>query len=116
MKNFFAKVAAQIVLVIMASAFIFIGVAFIAYAIAAALSPTIGVAGGFAVSGGILLVGPMFWVLVTLLRPAPKPPKPEPNSMMGILSAFVKDKPLLGIAAAVLVGAADMLLKRRNRS
>ena len=115
MREFLNKAAAGLVLTIMAAALIFIGVAFVAYAIAAALAPMIGIAGGAAVAGGILLVGPMFWVLVTLLsRPAP-PPKPQANSIMGILSALAKDKPLMAVAAAVLVGAADMLLKRRSK-
>jgi hypothetical protein len=115
MQRLLSKAAAGLVLAIMAGAMMFVGVTFIAYAIAVALSPSLGVAGGAAVAGGILLVGPMFWVLVTLLSRPPKP-KADPNSAMGFLSALAKDKPLMAVAAAVLVGAADMLLKRRNRS
>jgi hypothetical protein len=115
MQRILTKAAAGLVLAIMAGAMIFVGVAFIAYAIAVALSPSLGVAGGAAVAGGILLVGPMFWVLVTLLS-RPARPKPDTNSAVSFLAALAKDKPLMAVAAAVLVGAADMLLKRRNRS
>lgn len=115
MRGFINKAAAGLVLAIMAGAMIFVGVAFIAYAIAVALTPSLGMAGAAAVAGGILLVGPMFWVLVTLLwKPAP-PPKPQPSPLMAFVTGLLADKPVIAAGIAALVGVADMLLKRRSK-
>ena len=67
----FARLTAKAILVATAIAMAFFGVGLLGMALAGALATALGVVGGYAVAGAILLTPPMLWAIVTRLsRPA----------------------------------------------
>ncbi|MEI9996445.1 MAG: hypothetical protein WDM91_17745 [Rhizomicrobium sp.] len=114
------KIAASAVLGLIGLLLLVFGVGFLAYALAAALAPSLGVAGAAAVTGGVLVAPPVLWaIIVLLLRSAPKP-KPAAAPMGGLwtvlFAAIAKETPWIAIAGAALVAAAEIFLSSRKRS
>ena len=67
----FARISAKALLLAVAIALVFFGVGLLGLAIATALAPRFGAAGGDAIAGAILLLPPLFWALgVMASRPA----------------------------------------------
>jgi hypothetical protein len=82
------------------------------------LTPALGVAGGAAVTGGII-VGPIFlWAVIILALRRP-PPKPAPSASNGLwlalFAAIAKETPWIAIVGAGLMAAAEMFLLRPRR-
>ncbi|HXC53969.1 MAG TPA: hypothetical protein VNU97_01615 [Rhizomicrobium sp.] len=95
------------------------GVGFLSYALAAALTPTLGVAGGAAVTGAVFVGPPVLWASVTLMLASKPKPKPlvAPNGLWTVLfAAIAKETPWIAIAGAGLVAAAEIFLASRKRS
>jgi len=112
------KVAAAMVLALIGVALVFFGVGFLAYAIATALTPALGVAGGAAVTGAIFVVPPLFWAMIILaLRrpPAPKPIVAPSGLWLTLFAAIAKETPWVAIVGAGLVAAAEIFLLRKPR-
>jgi len=121
MSNFLKKTAAGVVLTYAAAALVWIGIAFLGFAIAAALEPSIGLAGAAATAGGVLVIGPLLWIIVTLssanarARKAKEESANDRNAVLNVLMTLAKDKPLMAVAGASLVGLAEALLKRKGK-
>ena len=80
--------AAMVVLGLIGLLLIVFGVWYLAFALAAALAPSLGVAGGAAVTGGVL-VGPVFlWAIIILLLR--RPPPREAQSRAGAVAVTVR--------------------------
>ncbi|HVE04300.1 MAG TPA: hypothetical protein VNB30_09615 [Rhizomicrobium sp.] len=111
------KAAAAAVLALIGLALLFFGVGFLAYALATALAPSLGVAGGAAVTGAIFVVPPFFWavIILSLRRPKPKPIVAPDSLWMALFAAIAKETPWVAIVGAGLVAAAEIFLSR-NRS
>ena len=111
------KAAAAAVLALIGLALLFFGVGFLAYALATALAPSSGVAGGAAVTGAIFVVPPFFWavIILSLRRPKPKPIVAPDSLWMALFAAIAKETPWVAIVGAGLVAAAEIFLSR-NRS
>ncbi|MBS0472995.1 MAG: hypothetical protein JSR60_18135 [Proteobacteria bacterium] len=112
-----ARIAATAVLAVIGLLLVIFGVGLLAFAMAAALAPSLGIAGGAAVTGGVF-VGPVFlWAIIILLlrRPAPKPvPQPSNGLWLALFAAIAKETPWIAIAGAGLMAAAEMFLSRRK--
>lgn len=111
------KVAAAMVLALLGVMLVFFGVGFLAYAIATALTPSLGVAGGAAVTGAIFVVPPFFWavIILTLRRaPAPKPAAAPSGLWLTLFAAIAKETPWIAIVGAGLVAAAEIFLAARR--
>ncbi len=110
--------AAVAVLGLLGAALIFFGVAFLGAAILLALQPRLGIAGGAAVAGLVLLLPPCIWGTATgFRRSVTRPPRPDDtyeSAAAALLSIFARDKPLLAVLAAAIFGATDLLLRRRR--
>ena len=110
----------KVVLAVVALGILWIGIGFAGFALAAALTPAIGVPLA-AAAAAFVLIGTSV-VLVLIARPhvaaLPAPRKEKDGqaemAMMAALSSVAKDKPLLAVLSAGLFGAADVLLKDRN--
>jgi len=112
----------KVVLAVVALGILWIGIGFAGFALAAALTPVIGVPLA-AAAAAFVLIGTSV-VLVLIARPhvaalsAPRKEKEKDGqaemAMMAALSSVAKDKPLLAVLSAGLFGAADVLLKDRN--
>jgi hypothetical protein len=111
------KAAAAAVLALIGVALIFFGVGFLAYALASALAPSLGVAGGAAVTGAIFVVPPFIWALImlSLRRPVPKPIIPPNGLWMALFAAIARETPWVAILGAGLVAAAEIFLSSRKR-
>jgi hypothetical protein len=111
------KAAAAAVLALIGLALLFCGVGFLAYALATALAPSLGVAGGAAVTGAIFVVPPFFWavIILSLRRTKPKPIVVPGNLWMALFAAIAKETPWVAIVGAGLVAAAEIFLSRRKK-
>lgn len=109
-----AKAAAGIVLGIIVAAMILVGVCFAGFAIFTALQTPVGVPGAAALTALILLIGPLLFIFVASLF------RPRRQDFVGdafvanLFSGLVRDKPLLAMLGAGLVGAAGVFLRRKR--
>jgi hypothetical protein len=114
------KIGAGAVLAIIGITLVVLGVGYLGIAIATALTPSLGAAGAYAVTGGIF-VGPAFlWAIITLLLAR----KPRPKAELGsaerglwtvLFAAIAKETPWIAIAGAGLVAAAEIFLASRKK-
>ena len=112
----FARLGAKAVLLAVAIALVFFGIGLIGLAIATALTPHLGAAGGYAVAGAILLLPPLFWaVVVCIARPRRQPPPPGNRDLMSsIFAALARETPWAAVVGAGLVGVANLFLNRNK--
>jgi len=95
---------------------ILVGVSFLAFGLASVLATTLGLAGGAAVTGLLLLLPPLLWAVAKgPSQPAPDiqtaPAGPE-SVWAGELARLAQRKPLLAVMVALLAGAASTFMKR----
>jgi hypothetical protein len=74
----FARLTAKAILAAAAIAMAFFGIGLLGMALAHALVQALGVAGGYALAGAILLVPPLIWVVAGMIARPRKPPPPPP--------------------------------------
>jgi len=99
-----------------AAALIWIGIAFAGYALLMALTPALGSAGAAAIVAALLLLGPLGALVALLIRRPPKPAEGGNHEvLLTLLSAFGRNKPLVALAAAGVLGMLEMLLRKRKR-
>ena len=111
----FARLITKAVFVAIGVAMAFFGIGLLGMALAGALAATLGVVGGYAVAGAVLLVPPLFWVLVMRLS-RPRKPVPPPQSELTrvLLAAVAKETPWIAIVGAGVAAAANMFLNRNK--
>lgn len=115
-----ALAAERAVIVLIGAALIFSGTGFAGYAIMLALLPKLGAIGAAAASAGILLIVPLGYLLIAAWRAPPAPKSADVQEsvidtvVLTTLAGVARDKPLLAVMGAGLVGAAGMLLRRRS--
>jgi len=111
----FARLITKAVFVAIAIAMAFFGIGLLGMALAGLLAATLGVVGGYAVAGAVLLVPPLLWVIVMRLSRPRKPAPPPQNELTRVLLAAVaKETPWIAIIGAGLAGAANMFLNRNK--
>jgi hypothetical protein len=118
-----AHAIAALVLLITASALIWIGVAFAGYALYLALLSRVAQPWAAALAGAILVAGPIGWALIMELRtgrprlhhPEPQLAKAEPeNATVAMLAKVAQEKPLLALVCAGILGASEAILRRKD--
>ncbi len=113
----FARLTAKAILAAAAIAMAFFGIGLLGLALAHALVSALGVAGGYALAGTILLLPPLVWVIAgTLFRPRRPPPPPGSELMRTLLAAVARDKPWLAVVGTGLVSVVNMFLNRNTGS
>ena len=111
----FARLATKAIFLAIGVAMAFFGIGLLGMALAGALTKSLGVIGGYALAGAILLLLPLFWVLVLRLSRPRKPPPQANNELTRVLLAAVaKETPWVAIIGAGLAGAANMFLNRNK--
>lgn len=115
------KIGAGAVLAIIGITLIVLGVGYLGVAIATALTPSLGAAGAYAVTGGIF-VGPAFlWAIITLLLtrrpPAPKAElgSAERGLWTVLFAAIAKETPWVAVIGAAMVAAAEIFFATRKK-
>ena len=120
-----ANALAGLVLLIIASALIWVAVAFAGYAIYLAFLPRAGAPWAAAAAAAILIAGPITAAVIMKLRaPAPPPPLHLPQShiqpaetqdaTLKLLAKVAEDKPLLAVVFAGILGASEAILRRKH--
>lgn len=119
-------------LIITASAFLWVGTAFAGYAIYLALIPQITAPWAAAVAAVVLVIGPLGWAaIVNVRRPSAQPAKPrlhqpDPSvaavppanadaATLNLLAKVAQEKPLLAVVFAGILGASEAIANRRNQ-
>jgi hypothetical protein len=93
----------------------FFGVGLLGMALAGVLTATLGVVGAYAAAGGILLLPPLLWALITRLsRPKKVPPVANNELTRVLLAAVAKETPWIAIVGAGLASAANLFLNRNK--
>src|SRR5215831_7551375 len=111
----FARLIAKAILAAAGMAMAFFGIGLLAMALASALAKTLGVTGGYALAGAVLLVPPLIWVIVKRSsRPKKRAGTADNELTRVLLAAVAKDTPWLAIIGAGLVGAANMFMNRNK--
>ena len=111
----FARLTAKAIFAAVAIAMAFFGIGLLGMALAGILAHTLGVVGGYAAAGGVLLAPPLLWAIVTRLSRPPKPAQPAGNELTRVLLAAVaKETPWIAIVGAGLVSAANLFLNRNK--
>lgn len=109
-----AKTAAGVVLGIIAIAMIAVGVSFAGYAIFTALAAPVGIPGAAALTALILLIGPLLFILLAMMFRPRKEELLNDQFIMSVLSGLARDKPLIAMVGAGLLGAAGIFLRRKR--
>jgi hypothetical protein len=115
------------VVLITASALIWVGVAFAGYAIYLALIPQVTEPWAAAVSAVILVVGPLGWAALINVRrrheSRPKLHHPDPrmalsagadDATLNLLAKVAEEKPLLAVLFAGILGASEAISHRKQ--
>jgi hypothetical protein len=113
----FARLTAKAVLAAAAIAMAFFGIGLLGMALASALVKALGIVGGYAVAGAVLLVPPLVWAIVThLSRPQKQPVMANNELTRALLAAVAKETPWIAIIGAGLASAVNMFLNRNKSS
>jgi len=121
-----ANALAGLVLLIMASALIWVAVAFAGYALYLAFVPQTGAPWAAALAAAILVVGPVTAAVIMKLRtPRANPaavhvaeariaPADTQDATLKLLAKVAEDKPLLAVVFAGILGASEAILRRKQ--
>jgi hypothetical protein len=114
------------VLLVTASALIWVGVGFAGYALYLAFLPNAGAPLAAALAAVILVIGPLGWVAIAYFRHAhaarPKfhpaevqvtPADPE-GATLALLAKVAQEKPLLAVVFAGILGASQAMQHRKH--
>lgn len=119
------------VLIITASALIWVGTAFAGYAIYLALIPQTTAPWAAAIAAIVLVIGPLGWAAIVNLRRSPHPEKPKlhqpdprlsgvapadaDTATLNLLARVAQEKPLLAVVFAGILGASEAIANKRNQ-
>jgi len=120
-----ANALAGLVLLIIASALIWVAVAFAGYALYLAFLPQAGAPWAAAVAAAILIAGPVTAAIIMKLRAPAKPaplhvpethvqPAETQDATLKLLAKVAEDKPLLAVLFAGILGASEAILRRKH--
>ncbi|MBL6939789.1 MAG: hypothetical protein ISS15_11325 [Alphaproteobacteria bacterium] len=115
------KIGAGAVLAIIGLLLLILGVGYLGMAVVTALTPALGAAGAYAVTGGIFVGPAFFWAILTLLLTRKPPPQKaelgsaERGLWTVLFAAIAKETPWIAIAGAGLVAAAEIFLATRKK-
>ena len=118
------RAVAGVLLLVTASALIWVGVGFAGYALYLALLPRAGPPWAAAIAGAILVAGPLGWTLIVLFwkqRPRAQIQVPDErfsraqadNAALNVLAQVAQEKPLLAVVFAGILGASEAILRRK---
>jgi hypothetical protein len=121
-----AQAVVGAVLLVTASALIWVGVGFAGYALYLALLPNAGAPLAAALAAVILVIGPLGWAAIANIRyahaarPGFHPPEvqvtqPDPQAAtIALLAQVAQEKPLLAVIFAGILGASQAIQHRKH--
>lgn len=115
------------VLLVTASALIWVGTAFAGYAIYLALIPETREPWAAAIAAIALIIGPLGWTALLVVRrssqPKPRLHQPDPplpsvgeadSATLNLLAKVAQEKPLLAVVFAGILGASEAITHRKD--
>ena len=116
------KIAAGFMLLIGGIALLCIGAGYAGYALYMGFLPLVGAPFAALITAGFLFFGPLLiLVLMAAMRGRRKsavkglPPNSPENVALSFLASLAKDRPIVAVAAAGLLGAAAAYLRRKKK-
>ncbi|HMI97870.1 MAG TPA: hypothetical protein VK479_15250 [Micropepsaceae bacterium] len=120
-----AHAIAGAVLVMTASALIWVGVGFAGYALYLALLPDAGMPLAAALAAVILVIGPLGWAAIVYVRAHATRPRFHPAEVqvtptdpeaatLSLLAKLAQEKPLLAVVFAGILGASQAMQHRKH--
>ncbi|HTQ13794.1 MAG TPA: hypothetical protein VMH86_07955 [Rhizomicrobium sp.] len=108
-----ARFASKVLFVVIAAGLVWFGTGFAAYALWSALAPELGEAWAAAIVAFLLLVGPLS---VTLALGARRRRRSllEEEGLAGLFTLLARERPLMLLFGAALLGVAEAFLKKRK--
>jgi glycerol-3-phosphate acyltransferase PlsY len=91
------------------------GIGFAGFALTAALTPSLSLAGAAGVTAVVLLIVPLFVFVAYGGRTAGSPEAKGPENILGAIAQIAKERPLLAMVGAALFGAAEVILNSRRK-
>ena len=117
--HFGTRTIAGGLLFVVASALIWVGVAFAGWALYAAFLTRAGSSGAAALAGAVLMIGPFSWAVIMYMLPlrARRPeldPSESHDVTLRLLAKVAEDRPLLAVVFAGILGASEAVLNRKQ--
>jgi membrane protein YdbS with pleckstrin-like domain len=120
-----ANAIAAAVLVMTASALIWVGVGFAGYALYMAVLPNAGAPLAAAISAVILVIAPLGWAAIVYVRARANRPRFHPAEVqvtqadpeaatLSLLAKLAQEKPLLAVVFAGILGASQAIQHRKS--
>ena len=110
----FGRLSAKAMLVAAFAAMVFFGIGLIGLAVATLLAAKFGIAGGYLIAGGILLLLPALWIIILFTSRPRKKPEEKNDLMKMIFATLARETPWAAVAGAGLVGIANLFLNRNK--
>jgi hypothetical protein len=110
----FGRLSAKAMLVAAFAAMVFFGIGLIGLAVATLLAAKFGIAGGYLMAGGILLLVPVVWIVILFASRPRKKPQEKNDLMNMIFATLARETPWAAVAGAGLVGIANLFLNRNK--
>jgi positive regulator of sigma E activity len=110
----FGRLSAKAILVAAFAAMVFFGIGLIGLAVATMLAAKFGVAGGYLIAGGILLLVPILWIIILFASRPRKKPQDKNDFVNSIFTVLARETPWAAVAGAGLIGIATLFLNRNK--
>jgi len=110
----FGRLSAKAMQVAAFAAMVFFGIGLIGLAVATLLAAKFGIAGGYLLAGGILLLLPILWIIILFASRPRKKPGDKNDFMNSIFATLARETPWAAVAGAGLVGIANLFLNRNK--
>jgi hypothetical protein len=106
---------ARILGILACAGFIWVGIGFAGFAITTALAPYMGVAASAAFAALVLLIVPVLVVAIFGSKgPAALEGSKPADSALAAIAALAKERPVMAMIGASLLGAAEVLVTKRR--
>lgn len=109
-----AKAVAAIIMLLFLSSLLMAGTFAAAFAIDVALTPSLGTAGAAGLTAFILLILPLGWAIISLIRRPPPSHLLSETAIATVLASLAKEMPVIALVGAALIGAAGAFFKRKK--
>jgi hypothetical protein len=110
----FGRLSAKAMLVAAFAAMVFFGIGLIGLAVATLLSAKFGIAGGYLIAGGLLLLLPILWIIILFASRPRRKPEDKNDFMNSIFATLARETPWAAVVGAGLVGIANLFLNRNK--
>lgn len=94
--------------------FVWVGIGFAGFALTTALAPHIGLAGAAAVAALVLLIVPIIVAALFGRKSPALEGSKRANSALSVIAALAKERPVVAMIGAALLGVTEVLFAKRR--